>query len=454
MLPWFYRKNFAIATSAERELYTGILEELEMKVLGATTVTTVSSKTQDVFGIALQIAYLLMQNVSQYLTVDCIQETQTTSATTLGSHVSCAEKSVPSLDKGKHKMYEVCHEHHPFAEDLISVSDHSNEAHLICNLHCFFYFTVDCIQETQTTSATTLGSHVSCAEKSVPSLDKGKHKMYEVCHEHHPFAEDLINVLLCIIFHTFILMLVAFVPAMENLDMIDDNETTIASSLSLLIMGECLKTHGKVRSWDPVDSVTRRLFGVHYVNSSLVRQRHWWWFIFRSVKSGSASEKDLTKDINYGLTALSLRPYTHRLGPTTTEVKRRHAENYDHGSMMETSLLAMAWELEKLHVEMATAEKEASRAGTNIESNSMPVYLVIENQIHTSCNTADYVYGVATDLKDFKGCTFSTREVIPILNWETETFSKPVLAVLIFASVALFSTIFFYHLPLQCGWLE
>ena len=46
MLPWFYRKSFATATSAERELYTRILEELEMKVLGATTVTAVSSKTQ------------------------------------------------------------------------------------------------------------------------------------------------------------------------------------------------------------------------------------------------------------------------------------------------------------------------------------------------------------------------------------------------------------------------
>ena len=45
MLPWFYRKNFATATSTERELYTRILEELEMKVLSATTVTVVSSKT-------------------------------------------------------------------------------------------------------------------------------------------------------------------------------------------------------------------------------------------------------------------------------------------------------------------------------------------------------------------------------------------------------------------------
>ncbi|PWA72659.1 SNARE associated Golgi protein [Artemisia annua] len=39
------------------------------------------------------------------------------------------------------------------------------------------------------------------------------------------------------------------------------------------------------------------------------------------------------------------------------------------------------------------------------------------------------------------------KEVIPILNWETETFSKPVLAVLIFASVALFPTIFIPSTP-------
>ncbi|GKD27752.1 SNARE associated Golgi protein [Tanacetum coccineum] len=42
------------------------------------------------------------------------------------------------------------------------------------------------------------------------------------------------------------------------------------------------------------------------------------------------------------------------------------------------------------------------------------------------------------------GCSM---EVIPILNWETETFSKPVLAVLIFASVALFPTIFIPSTP-------
>lgn len=39
------------------------------------------------------------------------------------------------------------------------------------------------------------------------------------------------------------------------------------------------------------------------------------------------------------------------------------------------------------------------------------------------------------------------QEVIPILNWETETFSKPVLAVMIFASVALFPTLFIPSTP-------
>lgn len=39
------------------------------------------------------------------------------------------------------------------------------------------------------------------------------------------------------------------------------------------------------------------------------------------------------------------------------------------------------------------------------------------------------------------------KEVIPILNWETETFSKPVLAVLIFTSVALFPTILLPSTP-------
>ncbi|XP_076950632.1 uncharacterized protein LOC143623668 [Bidens hawaiensis] len=39
------------------------------------------------------------------------------------------------------------------------------------------------------------------------------------------------------------------------------------------------------------------------------------------------------------------------------------------------------------------------------------------------------------------------KEVIPILNWETETFCKPVLAVLIFTSVALFPTVFLPSTP-------
>lgn len=39
------------------------------------------------------------------------------------------------------------------------------------------------------------------------------------------------------------------------------------------------------------------------------------------------------------------------------------------------------------------------------------------------------------------GPFFMDKEVIPIINWETTTFSTPVLAVLVFASVALFPTL-------------
>ncbi|KAL8263791.1 hypothetical protein R6Q59_021921 [Mikania micrantha] len=39
------------------------------------------------------------------------------------------------------------------------------------------------------------------------------------------------------------------------------------------------------------------------------------------------------------------------------------------------------------------------------------------------------------------------KEVIPILNWETKAFSKPVLAVLIFSSVAIFPSIFIPSTP-------
>ncbi|MFS7913908.1 putative SNARE associated golgi family protein [Helianthus anomalus] len=39
------------------------------------------------------------------------------------------------------------------------------------------------------------------------------------------------------------------------------------------------------------------------------------------------------------------------------------------------------------------------------------------------------------------------KGIIPVLNWETETFSKPVLAVLVFGSVALFPTVFIPSTP-------
>lgn len=45
------------------------------------------------------------------------------------------------------------------------------------------------------------------------------------------------------------------------------------------------------------------------------------------------------------------------------------------------------------------------------------------------------------------GPFFMNKEVIPIINWEMRTFSPPVLAVIIFASVALFPVIFFPSTP-------
>lgn len=44
--------------------------------------------------------------------------------------------------------------------------------------------------------------------------------------------------------------------------------------------------------------------------------------------------------------------------------KKGHAENYEHGQVMEKNLLTMARELEKLRAEMANAEKRARAAAT------------------------------------------------------------------------------------------
>uniref|UniRef100_A0A7N0ZTQ8 VTT domain-containing protein n=1 Tax=Kalanchoe fedtschenkoi TaxID=63787 RepID=A0A7N0ZTQ8_KALFE len=45
------------------------------------------------------------------------------------------------------------------------------------------------------------------------------------------------------------------------------------------------------------------------------------------------------------------------------------------------------------------------------------------------------------------GPFFMEKEIIPIINWETKTFSDPVLAVLIFATIALFPVVFFPSTP-------
>jgi len=45
------------------------------------------------------------------------------------------------------------------------------------------------------------------------------------------------------------------------------------------------------------------------------------------------------------------------------------------------------------------------------------------------------------------GPFFMDKEIIPLIHWETETFSPPVLAVLVFASVAIFPTFFIPSSP-------
>lgn len=47
----------------------------------------------------------------------------------------------------------------------------------------------------------------------------------------------------------------------------------------------------------------------------------------------------------------------------------------------------------------------------------------------------------------FLTVVFLFQEIIPILNWETRTFSTPVLAVLVYASVAIFPTLILPSTP-------
>lgn len=49
--------------------------------------------------------------------------------------------------------------------------------------------------------------------------------------------------------------------------------------------------------------------------------------------------------------------------------KKGHAENYEHGQVMEKNLLSMARELEKLRAEMANAEKRARAAAAVVNPN-------------------------------------------------------------------------------------
>ncbi|PWA66360.1 SNARE associated Golgi protein family [Artemisia annua] len=127
---------------------------------------------------------------------------------------------------------------------------------------------------------------------------------------------------------------------------------------------------------------------------------------------------------------------------------------------MEKSLLAMAWELEKLHVEMATVKKRAhAPAPTSNPNPSMQLdafkmkYTSVfalhipVDELRMSCLGLKWDNGPDRIGRRKPLIIDPLGEVIPILNWETETFSKPVLAVLIFASVALFPTIFLPSTP-------
>lgn len=64
--------------------------------------------------------------------------------------------------------------------------------------------------------------------------------------------------------------------------------------------------------------------------------------------------------------------------------KKGHAENYEHGQVMEKNLLSMARELEKLRAEMANAEKRARAAAAVAVANQNPGYN--PNYVNTEAN--------------------------------------------------------------------
>lgn len=57
--------------------------------------------------------------------------------------------------------------------------------------------------------------------------------------------------------------------------------------------------------------------------------------------------------------------------------KKGHAENYEHGQVMEKNLLTMARELEKLRAEMANAEKRARATAATANPNPGMQFVVV-----------------------------------------------------------------------------
>nr|XP_043622196.1 protein FLX-like 1 [Erigeron canadensis] len=64
-----------------------------------------------------------------------------------------------------------------------------------------------------------------------------------------------------------------------------------------------------------------------------------------------------------------LRQELQRARAAIEHEKKGHAENYEHGQVMEKNLLSMARELEKLRAEMANAEKRARAAAAAVNPN-------------------------------------------------------------------------------------
>ncbi|XP_076896428.1 protein FLX-like 1 [Bidens hawaiensis] len=91
-----------------------------------------------------------------------------------------------------------------------------------------------------------------------------------------------------------------------------------------------------------------------------------------------------------------LRQELQRVRAATEHEKKIHAENYEHGQVMEKNLLSMARELEKLRAEMANAEKRA-RAAAPV-ANPNPGYNTNYGNVEANYGVNPYPanYGMAS----------------------------------------------------------